>query len=137
MELKALTYTSLARPGLLAEDVDAIISSSRINNPLDGITGILIFNGSAFMQILEGSELAVDDLARRLTFDPRHSNVMVHDEGLIPARTFPDWTMAYLRLSEGRFEGEEAVERALKRNLPPLLHNVLMEMTQEVMRADL
>ncbi len=90
MELKALTYTSLARPGLLAEDVDAIISSSRINNPLDGITGILIFNGSAFMQMLEGSEAAVDDLAERLIFDQRHTDVSVRDEKLIIARSFPD-----------------------------------------------
>ncbi len=137
MELKALTYTSLARPGLLAEDVDAIISSSRINNPLDGITGILIFNGSAFMQMLEGSEAAAPDLAERLIFDQRHTDVSVRDEKLITARSFPDWSMAYLRLSNGQFEGAENVERALKRNLPPLLHNVLMDMTQEIIRADL
>ena len=136
MELKALTYTSWARPGILQEDIDAIISSSRVNNPLDGITGVLIFNGSAFMQILEDSEAAVDDLTRRIAPDPRHFNVFVREEGLIPARTFPDWSMAYLRISNGKFEGEEAVERALKRNLPSSLRNVLTGMTQELMRVD-
>ena len=135
VELKALTYTSWARPGIVRADVDAIISSSQVNNPLDGITGVLIFNGSAFMQILEGSEAAVDDLAGRLTSDPRHSHVLVRDEGLIGVRTFPDWSMAYVRLNDGKFEGQEAVTRALERILHPSLRNVLLGMTHQLMRA--
>ena len=106
VDLKALTYTSWARPGISAEEVDAILSSARTNNPLDGISGLLIFNGSAFMQILEGSEEAVDRLAGRLASDPRHSNMSIRDERTIEARTFPDWSMAYLILKNGEFIGE-------------------------------
>ena len=113
---KALTYTSWARPGLRPDEVDAILLSARINNPLDGITGVLIFNGTSFLQILEGGQSAVDDLARRLASDPRHSNMSIRDERLISARTFPDWSMAYLRIEGGKFEGEQAVTRALERD---------------------
>ena len=63
MELKVLTYTSWARAGIRADEVESILSSARINNPLDGITGVLIFNGDSFMQILEGGEAAIDGLS--------------------------------------------------------------------------
>lgn len=138
MELKSLTYTSWARPGIVAADVDAILATSRVNNPLDGLTGLLIFNGSAFVQVLEGSELAVDALTQRLLVDPRHFNMSIRDQRLIPRRTFADWSMAYLRLDDGKFEGERAIERALKRDLPASLRNLIMGLThglQERLRA--
>ncbi len=135
MELKILTYTSWARAGIGADDVDAILASAKINNPLDGITGVLIFNGTAFMQILEGSEAAIDGLASRLISDPRHSNMSVRDSRLIEARSFPNWSMAYLRLESGEFEGEEDVVAALGRDLPQPVRNIVMGLTQSVLQV--
>lgn len=134
METKALTYTSWARPGIRPEDVNAIIAAARINNPLDGITGVLIFNGTGFLQILEGGQSAVDHLAKHLASDPRHSNMSIRDERLISARTFPDWSMAYLRLDDGEFEGEGAVKRALERDLPQPLRNIVAGMVSMIVR---
>lgn len=136
MELKALTYTSWARPGIKADEVDSILSSARINNPLDGITGVLIFNGDAFMQIIEGSEAAIDHLTARLTADPRHSNMSIRDQRAIEARAFPDWSMAYLRLENGEFEGEAAVTRALSRDLPQPLRNIVMGLTHSLVKVE-
>ena len=89
-------------PAYATDDVDAILGSARINNPLDGMTGVLIFNGSTFMQIMEGSEAAVDGLVdARLRSDRRHSNMSICDEpDDREPRTFPDWAMAYLRLEK-------------------------------------
>lgn len=129
MELKALVYTSWARPGIRAAEIDAILAVSRINNPLDGISGVLIFNGTGFMQILEGSQAAVDNLLPRLAGDPRHSNMAVRDQRLITTRIFPDWTMAFVRLEGGRFEGDHVVARALERDLPVAWRNILAGMT--------
>lgn len=134
MEQKALTYTSWARPGIRADEVAAIVTSARVNNPLDGITGILIFNGTAFMQILEGAQSAIDDLVQRLMRDPRHSNVTIRDQRAIDARIFPDWAMAFARLEDGSFEGEPEVTRALERDLPPALRNIVAGMTHGIDR---
>jgi hypothetical protein len=131
-QLKALTYTSWARPGIGAAEVDAILGSARVNNPLDGLTGVLIFNGTAFVQIVEGSAAGVDALAARLQSDPRHFNMSIRDERAIETRTFPDWSMAFLRLDDGRFEGEEAVARALNRDLPQGLRNILLGLTHGI-----
>ncbi|HXG99940.1 MAG TPA: BLUF domain-containing protein [Sphingomicrobium sp.] len=136
MELKALTYTSWARAGIRSDEVDSILSSARVNNPLEGLTGVLIFNGESFMQILEGGESAVDGLVARLRSDPRHCNMTIRDERLIGSRTFPDWSMAYLRLDNGEFEGEQDVERALRRDLTPSLRNILLGLTHSMTQAE-
>ena len=133
MNLKILTYTSWARAGIRLDEVDAIVMSARINNPLDGISGVLIFNGTAFMQILEGSEAAIDALTARLTRDARHSNMSIRDERLIEARTFPNWSMAYLQLESGEFVGKEEVIRALSRDLPQPVRNVVMGLTHSAL----
>ena len=136
MELKVLTYTSWARPGIRPDEVADILASARINNPLEGITGLLIFNGDSFMQILEGGETAIDGLVARLRADPRHSNMAVRDERPIEDRTFPDWSMAYLRLENGKFEGEQEVERALRRDLPQSLRNIVLGLTHSILQAE-
>ncbi len=136
MNLKVLTYTSWARAGIRADEVESILASARINNPLEGITGVLIFNGDSFMQILEGGEAAIDGLVERLRRDPRHSNMSVRDEQPIDERTFPDWSMAYLRLQDGVFEGEQAVERALRRGLSPSLRNLVLGLTHSILQPE-
>ena len=134
MQLKTLTYTSWARAGLRPDEVDTILSSAKINNPLDGITGVLIFNGTAFMQILEGSEEAIDGLTSRLVSDPRHSNMSIRDRRLIEKRSFPNWSMAYLRLETGEFQGRDEIVKALSRDLPQPVRNIVMGLTQSVLQ---
>jgi hypothetical protein len=128
VELKTLIYTSRAQTNIQSSEVADIIAASRINNPLDGITGLLIFNGAGFLQIIEGSEAAVDDLTERLRRDPRHSDMRIHQDLLIAERIFPGWSMAYLKLENGTFVGEEAVAAALKRKVSPALRDVLVSM---------
>ena len=134
MQLKTLTYTSWARAGLRPDEVDTILSSAKINNPLDGITGVLIFNGTAFMQILEGSEEAIDGLTSRLVSDPRHSNMSIRDRRLIEKRSFPNWSMAYLRLETGEFQGQDEIVKALSRDLPQPVRNIVMGLTQSMLQ---
>ncbi len=133
MELKCLIYTSWARSDLRLDELEAIILSARINNPLQGISGVLIFNGSAFMQILEGVPSEVDELAQRLAADKRHTNMSIRHEQPLAARSFPDWAMAYLKLDDGTFIGEAQVERALRRDLPESIRNVVLGLVHKVM----
>lgn len=134
MELKSLTYTSWASPSLRTEDVDAILASARRNNPLQGLSGLLIFNGTNFMQILEGVEPAIDELVERLKVDRRHSNMSIRDERTIDQRVFPDWAMAYLRMEDDMFIGEEQVKRALQRDLPEPLRNMVRGLVHNLLK---
>ena len=109
MDLKSLTYTSLAKLDLSADDLEAIHRTARDLNALDGVTGLLIFNGTHFLQIIEGAEMANDELLERLRRDRRHSGVEVRDERTIEERSFPDWSMELVRVSASYFEAREAL----------------------------
>ncbi|AMJ63714.1 hypothetical protein AXW83_15185 [Bosea sp. PAMC 26642] len=72
----------------------SIVTVSQANNKNDGITGYLIFDRTCFLQILEGEKAQVYSTFRRIEADPRHRDVVVMGAREVPARLFPNWTMA-------------------------------------------
>ena len=98
MLLTSVTYTSLARLDLQASDLEDIHRTARDQNALDGITGLLVFNGTHFLQIVEGSEKAIDELIERLRKDPRHTGFEIRDRRKVEARSFPEWSMELVRV---------------------------------------
>lgn len=130
MQLKSLTYTSLARLDLTAEDLQAIQRSARELNALDGITGLLVFNGTHFLQIIEGSQAAIDDLVERLRRDPRHNGFEIRDQRDIEARSFPDWTMELVRVSASLFEARDGIADRLPPGVAPEVRERLARMTE-------
>jgi hypothetical protein len=132
MSLKSLTYTSLARLDLGSEDLAAIHRSARELNSLDGITGLLVFNGTHFLQIVEGSGPAIDDLLGRLRRDPRHSSIEIRDERNIDARSFPDWSMELVRVSSSYFEAKEAIQDRVPPGIAVEVRDRLYRMTEQI-----
>jgi hypothetical protein len=132
MHLKSLTYTSLASLDLDSEDLAAIHAKARDLNALDGITGLLVFNGNRFLQIIEGSEQAIDDLVERLRRDRRHTGVEVRDERQIAERAFPDWSMELVRVSSDYFEARDTVSRQLPAAVPAPVRDRLLAMTESI-----
>ena len=132
MSLKSLTYTSLARLDLDASDIEAIHRSARELNALDGITGLLIFNGTHFLQIVEGSPRAIDDLVERLRRDRRHGGFEVRDERTIEQRSFPDWSMELVRVSASYFEAKETVADQLPGEVDTAVRERIMRMTESI-----
>lgn len=132
MPLKSLTYTSLARLDLEASDLEVIHRTARELNALDGITGLLIFNGTHFLQIIEGSEDAIDDLVDRLRRDPRHSGLEVRDERPIAERSFPGWSMELVRVSASYFEAKETVSEQLPNGTTSDVRERVIKMTEQI-----
>jgi hypothetical protein len=93
--LFSLLYVSeLAAPD--ADLVTGICGQSRVNNERDGITGLLVFDGHAFCQLVEGPEPAITSLLDRLERDPRHVKMHVLQFGHAPrGRRFPSWRLGY------------------------------------------
>lgn len=132
MELKSLTYTSLAALDFRASDLDAIHRVARDLNALDGVSGFLVFNGTHFLQIIEGSEKAIDDLVERLRRDRRHSALEIRDERRITERAFPDWSMELARVGTENFEACDAVTDRLPKSVPAAVRDRLVEMTKRI-----
>ena len=135
MSLKSLTYTSFARLDLDASDLESIHRTARELNALDGITGLLIFNGTHFLQIVEGSPRAIDDLVERLRRDPRHSGFEIREERMIESPSFPDWTMELVRVSASYFEAKETVAERLPGGVPSVVRDRILKMTESISRT--
>ena len=132
MDLKTVTYTSLARLDLTGRDLADIHETARRLNALDGVTGLLIFNGRRFLQIIEGAEEAIDDLVARLRADPRHSAFEIHDERIVADRAFPDWSMELVTVSARWFEAHEEIEKTLPEGVSPAVRDLVQEMARRI-----
>ena len=132
MALKSLTYTSLARLDLTAEDLEAIHRTAREVNALEGISGLLIFNGTHFLQIIEGAPQAIDDLVERLRRDPRHSGFEVRDERMVSARSFPDWSMELVRVSASYFDAKDTLSQRLPETVSEPVRDRVLRMTETI-----
>jgi hypothetical protein len=130
MDLTSLTYTSLARLDLQTADLEAIHRTARELNALDGITGLLVFNGTHFLQIVEGSHAAIDDQLDRLRRDPRHTGLEVRDERKIESRSFPDWSMELVRVNASYFKARETIADRLPETVPEVIQLRLFRMTE-------
>jgi hypothetical protein len=123
--LSQYLYISTA-PTLPREDVDAILAASARNNPARGITGLLLFNGRNFLQLLEGEEGAVTSLMETITADPRHAGVSVLDRRSIAVRTCPDWAMKRVMIAESVANRREMLESDLPQGLDPEIRKMIV-----------
>jgi len=79
-----------------AGEIDSICHQSRANNARDDITGLLVFDGQAFCQFVEGPRDAIAALLERLERDPRHVEMRVLQHGPVASgRRFPAWRLGY------------------------------------------
>jgi hypothetical protein len=132
MRLKSFTYTSRARLDLTQNEVHDIVREARRCNALDGVTGILVFDGSRFLQVLEGAEDAVDSLVERLRRDPRHLAFEVRDERFVEDRSFPSWSMELVRVSAGFMLARDELTTKLPASVSPSVRNLAMQMSDEL-----
>ena len=132
MRLKTLTYTSRARLDHSDRDLREIHEAARHLNALDGITGLLLFDGVRYLQILEGSEEAIDHLAERLRMDPRHGSFEVRDERFVERRSFSDWSMNLFRLNAGYAEARADVDPLLPEDTSPAVRDLIFRMTDRM-----
>ena len=94
-----LMYASRAVPAVDSEELHSLLRQCRINNPKHGITGVLCFADRIFLQVLEGSRRAVNQLYRRIATDARHSDVELLSYQEIDERRFAGWAMGQVQMS--------------------------------------
>lgn len=111
---RQLLYVSRALPAGVTVPLDPIYESSRHNNVIDGVTGLLFSDGRRFVQVLEGSSEAVAATMARIRQDPRHQHIVVLRDEQVDAREFGQWSMADRRRGEGAAEFDERLRRLLR-----------------------
>ncbi len=94
-----LVYVSSAVRDLTADDLKSILLSSRRNNQRRQVTGMLLYAGGNFLQVVEGEQAVVHELYQIIERDPRHHGAIVIDEEPIERRAFAQWSMGFRHLS--------------------------------------
>ncbi len=91
-----LMYMSVLAPATDVRSLADIVRRSRSYNRLNGLTGILAFDGQRFCQHIEGDREAVMLLAEKIAADRRHHQLRILHQGFVGTeRRFGDWSMAY------------------------------------------
>ncbi|MGJ8583939.1 MAG: BLUF domain-containing protein [Marinosulfonomonas sp.] len=104
--MKYIVYVSQAAKAFSTDDLAGLLTHSRERNSADGVTGLLVyryntdFKRGNFLQVLEGTDDALDDVWRRISGDPRHHTIIVLDEGESETRMFGDWSMGFRNVDE-------------------------------------
>ncbi|MEM8826906.1 MAG: BLUF domain-containing protein [Pseudomonadota bacterium] len=76
-------------------ELDDLLMQARRKNRAAGLTGLLLFAETRFLQVLEGEETAVRATFARIERDRRHKWVRPLVARTTAARQFADWSMAY------------------------------------------
>ena len=118
-------YISTA-PDLPAKVVDDILVSCRRNNSQRGITGLLLYNGRNFLQLLEGSEADVLWVMRRIGEDTRHSGISILERTDTDNRACPEWSMRRIRLADEIEDRRAALDAELPARLQGNLRRILL-----------
>ena len=81
-------------------ELEDMLLGSRKRNLANGITGLLVYEGGAFAQVLEGPPEKVDQLLRNIRSDARHIRYEQLSAGPIEARYFGGWAMDWAHLDD-------------------------------------
>ena len=95
--MRQLLYVSSTLPDLTPAVLDAILTASRRNNAMMGITGLLLYIDGGFLQMLEGDERPLRELHTRISADRRHWDLRLMLDREVGARAFPGWSMGFER----------------------------------------
>ncbi len=94
------TYISTPTRPMSTDDLLDILNTARLNNVCIGVSGMLLYTGSAFIQTLEGDEKVLEDLLATIKKDPRHKDFRIIEKKKILAREYADWTMGFKRIDK-------------------------------------
>ena len=90
---RSVIYTSSAAPGFTVADLHDVLAVSRRNNARWHLSGVLLFEGGTFLQVVEGPAWPLQKALDRIGADPRHGRMDILSDAETERRYFPDWAM--------------------------------------------
>ena len=98
--LRQLVYRSRASTLINHEGLDEITKDSLAFNLHNDVTGILLFDGEYFFQVLEGKADIILGLFEHIKTDSRHNNIVKITDNAIHKRDFGNWALRTIRLDK-------------------------------------
>lgn len=97
-----LIYRSRATRHFSADDLRRLSEDLTVRNKRAEIGGVLLYDGTYFLQVLEGQEQVVDPLFAHLRKDPRHSDIVLLLRDPIYRTRFHDFRMGALDVRQAK-----------------------------------
>ncbi len=117
--LEEILYCSVAVPLLQTKiQLDRILAAAHRRNLAAGITGMLMYYGGEFIQILEGPKQSIHQtFENHISKAAGHTAVNIVCRNEISNRSFGDWTMGFI--------GSAEIESIIHFSLSGVLMNML------------
>lgn len=99
-----LVYVSRRRTACGGEaraELASILEASRRRNRLNGLSGVLLYTGRGFAQVLEGNLDALEPTFERIQNDDRHHAVNLLSFAPVGERVFAEWSMGFVGQRSG------------------------------------
>jgi hypothetical protein len=93
-----LVYASRVARQVRFSDAEDIARDAAAKNAASGVTGVLVYTPSVFIQVLEGQRQHVDATFARIQRDARHDSVRVLAAHEVPESEFDAWAMVARRI---------------------------------------
>lgn len=93
-----LIYGSSATNPMTEAEILELLAKARTKNEHLGVTGLLLYHGGNFLQVLEGEEQTVMDLFETIKKDARHHSVLEFTRYPVPERRFKQWEMGFVNV---------------------------------------
>lgn len=97
---RRVIYLSRALRSFSGAELLTLCSAFSAANARLHVTGALLHVGNRFLQVIEGEQVVIEVLLRRIESDPRHGDLSVLIDEPINARAFAQWNMGCVNLNE-------------------------------------
>lgn len=109
-------------------DIGLIVEEARIRNARLGVTGALWFDGENFLQLLEGSKAALNEVLQHILDSSSHRNIDIILFQKTQDQIYQDWAMSYFGSESHNREVAEQFAGGPDLCLRSLPSSVLIEM---------
>jgi hypothetical protein len=96
--LISLIYASRATADFHEHEIPELLKQVRVANAKHEITGMLLYIGGSFLQVLEGQPAMVEAVFGKILQDKRHAQITLIAKESILEREFEGWTMSHKTL---------------------------------------
>jgi len=94
-----LIYISRATKEMSKDELLELLNYSRTENLKKNVTGMLLYGGGNFFQVLEGERNDVDPIYKAILGDPRNTDHVLITRSAIYTKDFPKWSMGFKHLT--------------------------------------
>ncbi|WP_438971549.1 diguanylate phosphodiesterase [Methylophaga sp.] len=97
MQLYQLIYKSTATRPFSEHELSQLLKCCQYNNAQVNVTGVLLYDGTHFLQVLEGRFSVLNKLIGKIESDQRHASIVTLIKEPIVKREYVNWSMELIK----------------------------------------